>query len=74
MGVRDVFLGLLSGEVRSNIEAESRKWFYVCKCGNRKSVWDAGGIRFHAASSGKVHLAKCSQCGHITWMKVVKLD
>lgn len=46
------------------MERESRAWkIRCCTCGAEKSIWDAGGIRYKAASKGKFILARCANCG-----------
>jgi hypothetical protein len=54
------------------IADESKQWFFECKCGNSKSVWDTGGIRFKAWSVGKRVLGVCSKCKKLRWFKLVK--
>lgn len=54
-----------------SMEQESRHWIIECpECGNFKSVWDAGGIRWKAKSYGKRIRTRCSQCGQTVWATV----
>ncbi|MDQ2089502.1 hypothetical protein [Marimonas arenosa] len=46
----------------------------VCTvCGWRISVWDAGGLRYKAASRGKRGLGRCKQCGRWRWFRVERM-
>jgi len=57
----------------AEIERESREWDVVCpKCGNARSVWDIGGIRYKAASAGKRIGATCPECGERGIFEVVR--
>lgn len=55
------------------MEQESRQWFFVCSvCQYEKSYWDAGGIRYKAASVGKRRYVTCPRCSQRRWFKVIK--
>jgi DNA-directed RNA polymerase subunit RPC12/RpoP len=57
----------------AEIERQSREWDVVCPtCGNRRSVWEIGGIRYKAASSGKRIGATCPSCGERGLFEVVR--
>ena len=56
------FLTLLFFPFRKSIERHSRTWKVVCPCGFRKSIWEHGGIRWHA-SGNPTHTLCCEACG-----------
>jgi len=47
------------------MEAHSRAWKLVCSaCGGRRSVWEAGGIRWKATGRPRtLTVIRCSACG-----------
>ncbi len=52
------------------MEADSKRWFLVCDtCGFKRSVWELGGIRYKAASAGKMSYRTCPQCLQRRWFK-----
>jgi hypothetical protein len=59
-----LFAGLFS---KGALEAESRDWMIQCPCGHENSVWELGGIRFGAKSTGKKTLMRCRKCNERTW-------
>jgi hypothetical protein len=59
------------------IKEESQQWFFECDCGYKKSVWEAGGIRFLGAKnrlepgkSRKYLLWRCPQCNALKWRQL----
>ena len=59
----------------SDMEAESRLWMLQCPhCGNEKSFWEIGGIRYGASSRGKKMYRRCTECGKRGWHKVYKRE
>jgi len=49
------------------MEAESRAWIVRCsQCGNERSVWDAGGIRWKASGRPR-RLMRCPRCSKWAW-------
>jgi predicted RNA-binding Zn-ribbon protein involved in translation (DUF1610 family) len=57
----------------AEIERETREWDVVCpKCGDTRSVWDIGGIRYKAASKGKRIGSTCPSCGERGMFEVVR--
>ena len=55
------------------IRSESQDWTFTCTaCGAVRSVWEAGGIRFGAASAGKSTVRWCEQCGRLRVMTVTR--
>lgn len=52
------------------MEAESRAWRLACPCGHKTSVWDIGGIRYQAASTGKRIRLLCQSCGERRWHRL----
>jgi hypothetical protein len=63
----------VSKKTKAAMEAESRQWMMVCRCGAESSVWDRGGIRYKAAGSPK-RRAPCDACGEKTWHTLVKRE
>lgn len=63
-------INMISPELASRMEAESRKWMMQCpKCGHEVSVWDSGGIRYRA--SGTVwRLGRCSKCSKLRMLRI----
>jgi len=54
------------------MEAESRAWMARCEtCGNERSIWDLGGIRWKAAGNPRRRL-KCPSCNRTTWHRLRK--
>jgi predicted RNA-binding Zn-ribbon protein involved in translation (DUF1610 family) len=57
----------------AEIERESRQWDVACpRCGDTRSVWDLGGIRYKAASKGKRIGTTCPECGERGLFDVVR--
>ncbi|MCP5097814.1 MAG: hypothetical protein GY943_19885 [Chloroflexi bacterium] len=55
------------------IRAESENWMLHCPtCGSVRSVWDAGGIRYKAASVSKRVHVWCNSCGRPRNMSLEK--
>lgn len=48
------------------MEAESREWKVSCPCGEIRSVWEMGGIRWKAKGERKVKTL-CKACNETTW-------
>jgi ribosomal protein S27E len=49
LSLRDRILSRASSERAAEMEAESRTWMVRCrKCGNERSVWEMGGLRYKA--------------------------
>ena len=48
----------------AEIERESREWLVTCPdCGDSRSYWELGGVRYKAASKGKRMGITCPACG-----------
>jgi hypothetical protein len=48
--------------LRERMEAESRQWICRClTCGNERSVWEMGGVRYKAAGRSRA-LMRCPKC------------
>ncbi|MFC1735583.1 hypothetical protein ACFL1X_05660 [Candidatus Hydrogenedentota bacterium] len=53
------------------VKAGTRQWLMECKCGNKRDVWDEGGVRYKAVGEPRqYHL--CPKCGKGTWHKIRK--
>jgi hypothetical protein len=62
--IQKFFSTVLPQKWADDMRAESQRWrIRCCSCGASRSLWDAGGIRWKAASVGKQTLAHCSRCG-----------
>ena len=61
-----LFLGItsvVSTDMAAEMAADSRRWVWECRnCGHRRSVWEAGGIRYRGSGRER-QLAECSACG-----------
>jgi hypothetical protein len=69
--IQKAVLSLLPKRWSAAIQAESESWLLRCSvCGTARSVWEAGGIRFGAASVGKRVAIWCPTCGRIRVMVV----
>ena len=65
------FTAILPKKWAADMEAQSRLWIVRCPCGEGKSMWELGGIRWRAAGQPRM-LKKCPRCGKRTWHKVSK--
>ncbi len=68
------FTAILPKSWADDMRRESQAWQIRCTgCGASKSIWDAGGIRWKAVSSGKRMLVRCSHCGGFRTAAVERL-
>lgn len=68
--LRRLILAVVSRERAASMEAESRRWMLQCsECGQERSVWDLGGLRY-GASGNPSYAARCLQCGKRTTHRV----
>ena len=49
------------------LKAGTKKWLLECRCGHKRDLWDAGGVK--GGGTEQYTLTKCPQCG-----KLVKSD
>ncbi len=62
--IQRFFTAVLPQKWADDMRAESQAWrIRCCGCGASRSIWDAGGIRWKAASVSKRTLVRCSHCG-----------
>jgi hypothetical protein len=62
--IQRFFMALLPQRWAEDMRVQSQSWqLRCCTCGATRSVWDAGLIRWKAASVGKRITVNCSQCG-----------
>ena len=62
--IQKIFLKILPQKWAEDMRKESEGWKIRCEtCGQSRSVWEAGGIRWKAASVGKKMRVFCKQCG-----------
>jgi ribosomal protein S27E len=72
MSLRDFLIKRASPATAARMEAESRTWMVRCrKCGNERSIWDTGGLRYKAAGRPK-RLIRCSRCERLRWADVYR--
>ena len=62
---------VLTAKTFAAIRAETREWLIECKCGHKRDLWDAGGVRYRAAGEPREYY-KCPRCGKRTWHKIRK--
>lgn len=75
MGRIQRFILSLSGSRSDEVEADSRAWHLQCPdCGSSKSLWELGGVRYKATSTGKRIRGHCSTCGTRRWLRYVRVD
>ena len=73
--IQKFFLAILPQKWGESMRSESEQWqIRCCTCGASRSVWDAGGIRWKAASSGKRIMIRCEQCGALRAAAVEKTN
>lgn len=73
-GIQKFFMKVLPKKWADDMRAESERWIMTCEgCGRSKSVWEAGGIRWKAASKGKSMIAFCKECGGPKIIKIERL-
>jgi hypothetical protein len=68
--VQRLLRAIVPTKLFQQMEAESREWIMTCsQCSAKRSVWDAGGVRWKAAGGGIVR-ARCYSCDRATAHKV----
>jgi hypothetical protein len=73
--IQKFFLALLPKRQADAMREESMQWqIRCCTCGNTRSYWDMGGIRWKAVSKGKRILARCTACNRIRIAAVEKIQ
>lgn len=71
--IQRVMCAILPKQSRDAMEADSRQWKIRClTCGAERSVWEAGGVRWGAASRGKRTLIRCPKCGCLRCASVTR--
>jgi hypothetical protein len=76
MAVRNLFWWFLTAKGKAAAEAESRRWIAECpNCHAKTSIWDLGGMRYHASGNNSWAGYPCKQCGKwgmhkVTWSQV----
>lgn len=53
------------------IERETKQWEVACPCGERRSLWEMGGVRYKARGNPKRRL-HCLACNEMTWHRIRK--
>ncbi|MCP3983112.1 MAG: hypothetical protein GY723_01910 [bacterium] len=56
---------ILSAGLFEALEAGTRTFMLECSCGNKRDLWEAGGVK--AAGSEQRTLARCGVCSQRTW-------
>ena len=71
-GTQKFFKLFVSSATFADMEAESRMWKVKCpNCGNERSIWEMGGIRYKAAGNPRIY-RPCPNCGQRTWQVITK--
>jgi hypothetical protein len=68
--VQRFFAAILPSSLMTAMENESRHWIIRCQaCGDSRSVWQAGGIRYRA-SGNKWIFRRCRNCRRLSWQPI----
>lgn len=67
-GLQKFLTSVLPKSWADNMRRESEQWKMCCPCGNQRSVWEAGGIRWGGSGNPK-RLLKCPACQQMTWQE-----
>lgn len=71
-GIQKFFRAIMPASWFAAAEAESKTWFLHCaKCGHDQSIWDSGGIRWHASGHSWTRW-KCEKCHVTSWQSVIR--
>jgi hypothetical protein len=71
--MQKLFMKVLPKSWAEQMRADSEAWrVRCCTCGESRSIWELGGIRWKAYSSGKRTLIRCTRCGMIRVAAVEK--
>lgn len=66
--IQHVITALLPRVWSDSVRLQSTRWLLrCCSCHSSRSVWDAGGVRWLAASEGKRKLIYCPECSRLRW-------
>jgi hypothetical protein len=72
--IQRFFTAILPPSWAASMEADSRAWMARCQaCGNERSIWDMGGIRWKAVGNSWT-LLRCPACGRARWHRLHKVD
>lgn len=62
---------IVSDRVFEEMKAETEEWFLEClTCGFKRSVWEAGGIKYKATVRRKLTIGICPECNRWRWFRV----
>lgn len=65
--IQKFFMKILPKHWAEDLRAKSEHWKIRCtSCGFSRSIWEAGGIRWKAASKGKRTFVLCPGCRQLT--------
>jgi ribosomal protein S27E len=68
--IQKFMTSIVPRSLAQSIEAQSRAWMAKCgTCGEERSIWDHGGIRWGAAGNPRRRL-RCSRCARVTWQQL----
>ena len=62
---------ILPAKAFAAVRAGTKLWLIECRCGHRRDIWDAGGVRYKAAGDPR-RLLRCPVCGKLTLHKIRK--
>lgn len=70
--IQRLLRAVLPARLADAMEAESRTWILRCDhCGEDRSVWDLGGVRWKAAGRPRL-LRRCARCGRRSWQRMTR--
>jgi hypothetical protein len=63
---------ILPAKAFAAVKTGTKQWLAECPCGQKRDLWDAGGVRYLAAGVGIREFTRCSACGKSTWHTIRK--
>jgi hypothetical protein len=65
-GEHRVLRALLPQRAFAAVRAGTKEWLIECRCGHKRDLWEAGGVRYKAAGEPRQYLP-CPACEEGTW-------
>ena len=62
---------ILPAKAFAAVRAGTKEWLAECPCGNKRDLWNAGGVRYKATGEPR-QLGHCPACGKSTIQKIRK--
>jgi hypothetical protein len=73
--IQRLLMRVLPERCAQDLKASSESWRIVCgNCGDSRSVWEAGGVRWRARSAGKRVWQRCPGCELNSWAAVERIE